>query len=260
MNICAYGTTTEGLVREHNEDCFSVDEARRLFIVADGMGGHAAGEVASRVAVETVKEFLQSADEEATWPYESNPRLSLEGNKLAQAIRIANRCVLDEVEKNERYRGMGTTLVALTVRPDEANSEHAYIGYVGDSRTYRIREGKLEQLTLDHSWISAQVESGAISAEAARRHPLRNVITRALGSDEEVEADIIECDVRPGDLFILCTDGLNTMISDEEILKRALAGANDLEAMCTSLVEGANEAGGEDNTTVVMVSVEEDDQ
>jgi protein phosphatase len=259
MNICAYGTTTEGLVREHNEDCFSVDEAQRLFVVADGMGGHAAGEVASRLAVETVKEFLESADEEATWPYESNPRLSLEGNKLAQAIRIANRRVLDEVKKNERYRGMGTTLVALTVRPDEANSEHAYIGHVGDSRTYRIRDGKLEQLTSDHSWISAQVESGAISTEAARRHPLRNVITRALGSDEEVEADIIECDVQPGDLFILCTDGLNTMITDEEILKRALASANDLEAMCASLVEGANEAGGEDNTTVVMVSVEEDD-
>ncbi len=260
MNICAYGLTTEGLVREHNEDCFCVDEARRLFIVADGMGGHAAGEVASRVAVETVREFLQSADEEATWPYETNPRLSLEGNKLAQATRIANRRVLDEVKKNERYRGMGTTLVALTVRPDKTNSEHAYIGHVGDSRTYRIREGKIEQLTSDHSWISAQVESGAISAGAARRHPLRNVITRALGSDEEVEADIIECDVRPGDLFILCTDGLNTMISDEEILKRALASANDLEAMCASLVEGANEAGGEDNTTVVLVSVEEDDQ
>jgi protein phosphatase len=260
MNICAYATTTEGLVREHNEDCFSVDEERRLFVVADGMGGHAAGEVASRVAVETVKEFLQSADEEATWPYESNPRLSLEGNKLAQAIRVANRRVLEEVGKNEHYRGMGTTIVALTVRPDEANSEHAYIGHVGDSRTYRIREGKIEQLTTDHSWISAQVESGAISAEAARRHPLRNVITRALGSDEEVEADIIECDVRPGDLFILCTDGLNTMISDEEILKRALAGANDLKAMCASLVEGANEAGGEDNTTVVLVSVEENGQ
>ncbi len=252
MNISSCGTTSVGRVREHNEDNFCIEEGHNIFVVADGMGGHAAGEVASKIAVETVVDFLRNMDEDATWPFDSKPDLSFEGNKLATAIRMGNRRVAKAVEENSAYMGMGTTLISLFIK-----GKTAYIGHVGDSRAYLIREGNLDCLTMDHSWINSQLQAGAITAEMARKHPLRNVITRALGSDEDVAVDIIEKPLRKGDMYLLCSDGLNSMLSDEDILDIIMKNQNDVRAASSQLIDSANNKGGEDNTTVILVKINE---
>jgi protein phosphatase len=256
LKISAYGATTEGKVREHNEDYFLVDEKNRLFVVADGMGGHAAGEVASRIAVETVAEMLSTGGPEQTWPYDHDPRLSHDANALARSIRVANRRVIEASRQDDRLRGMGTTLVALAAREDAQGKLLCYVGHVGDSRVYRVRPGRMDQLTSDHSWINSQVQSGAIDADTARRHPLRNVITRALGSEEDVDVDIIECEPREDDVFLLCSDGLNTMVEDHDIMALVHKHSRDLQAAAQALLDKANEGGGEDNCSVVLVRMD----
>lgn len=236
MSLACAGFSHQGQLRPHNEDAFLADPERGLLAVADGMGGHAAGEVASRLAIEAVSRVFDDlpagGDDVA--------------ERLRHAVEEANRGIAGEIERNPEFRGMGTTLVVAA-----AAGPRCLIAHVGDSRAYLVREGQIRQLTVDHSFVNELVRLGMLSREQAARDPRRNVVTRALGSSGMVMPDILEQDMNPGDLLLLCSDGLNTMVPDEKILE-ALAGATDLEACGQALVQAANAAGGEDNITVVL--------
>jgi protein phosphatase len=237
MRAAAFGLSDVGRRRESNEDAFLVDARSDLYIIADGMGGYAAGEVASRIAVDSLKEVL------------SGPHDGKAAVRLQDAVQEANARICDSQAQADQ-RQMGTTLVAMVVE-----NERAIIGHVGDSRAYLLREGALRRLTSDHSWVNEQVKLGLLSDEAAQRHPMRNIVTRALGSRTEATAELREEGIRPGDVFLLCSDGLNTMVPDPEIEAILQRSGEDPERACRELVSRANERGGEDNTTVVVVHV-----
>lgn len=240
MRIVGCGRTHRGRLRPHNEDSLLVDPRRGLFAVADGMGGHAAGEVASRLAIEATDDVLGQARETGT---------DL-ADILKRAVEEANGRIADHTTKNPEFQGMGTTLVAGV-----AVEDILWIAHVGDSRAYLIRDGALSQLTTDHSFVNELVRLGMLSREEAARDPRRNVVTRALGSGVSVAPDIIPQKIRPDDLLLFCSDGLNTMLTDQAILDVVLANDGDPERCCEALIEEANEAGGEDNITVVFLSV-----
>jgi PPM family protein phosphatase len=256
MKMTFRGVTDVGRKRDANEDSFAVVPEDHLFVVADGMGGHAAGEVASRLAVAAIADFIASTrrDSEITWPYEYDLSMPMEGNRLRTAIRLANQRILDTISQKKDLEGMGTTLVGAMV-----NGHHAFVGHVGDSRAYLIRDGAITQITSDHSWVNEQVKLGFLSKSDANRHPFRNVVTRALGSREDVMVDISEHTLRPGDFLLLCSDGLNTMVDDETIVRTVLEHAGDVDAAASSLVTQANENGGEDNITVILIKVDDPD-
>ena len=235
----AAGLTDTGRKRRRNEDAFVCRAP--LFAVAVGMGGAQAGEVASRLAATAISERAPDSSGEAV---------------VAALVAEANRRVWQRSQEDMSHSGMGTTItVALA---DLAGGTIA-IGHVGDSRAYRIRDGALKQLTEDHSLVAELVRRGRLSPEEAETHPQRSVITRALGTDPEVEVDLFTVEALPGDLFLLCSDGLTTMVSDEEILKLAEESPGDLDAAVRALVNAANAAGGEDNITVVAFELEEGD-
>jgi len=223
-----------GRHRELNEDAYVVNPP--YFAVADGMGGAQAGEVASRLAADAVREH--------------RPNLPPE-ERLAAIAREANRRIYSLAARDERRRGMGTTLTAALVDGDEVA-----IGHVGDSRAYRWRDGRLEQLTRDHSLVAELQRSGQLTPEAAEQHPQRSVITRALGPEADVEVDTYTVPARAGDVFLLCSDGLTTMLSDDEIAA-ILERARDLEDAAQTLVRAANQSGGRDNITVILFRLED---
>ncbi len=249
--IIAAGRTDVGLKREFNEDAFAIDLDCGLLALADGMGGHAAGEVASRLAIESVEDFIRrtSAQPDITLPFGYDDRLTVSGNRLRAAVRLANERIFRSIEEQEELRGMGTTLVAAL-----ATNTAISIAHVGDSRAYVLQNGKLVQVTNDHSWVNEQVLLGLLSREEAARHPFRNVITRALGSREDVAADVTEIALAPGDILLLCSDGLTTMLEDREILEALGRHPGDPEGGAAELVERANRAGGEDNITVIVAT------
>jgi serine/threonine protein phosphatase PrpC len=253
MNFTYKAVTDVGRRRKGNEDSHLANPEQRLFVVADGMGGHAAGEVASRVAVEAIDEFigLTSGDREITWPFELDASISYDGNRLKTAIRHANQRVLEATQERAEYEGMATTVVAALVENDSVNVAH-----VGDSRVYLLRDGELTQLTSDHSWVNEQIQNGVISPDQARSHPLRNVVTRALGGKTDLRVDIRVVETRAGDVLLLCTDGLTTMMPDEEIRDCLVRCAQDVDRAAQELVNGANEHGGEDNITVLVIRFE----
>jgi protein phosphatase len=253
MNIQHAALTDVGCKRKGNEDSYFVNPEQHLYVVADGMGGHAAGEVASRVAVEAIDEFVSmtGSDEEITWPFGVDDRMSLNGNRLKTAIRFANNQVLSAMKESAEYEGMATTVVAVLVDGETANLAH-----VGDSRAYLIRGGKLELLTSDHSWVNEQIQSGLISPEQARTHPLRNVVTRALGGRPDLEVEMQVHEASHGDLLLLCSDGLTSMVPDEEIARVIGECGEELDEISRRLVAEANERGGEDNITVVLLRFE----
>jgi protein phosphatase len=244
-----------GRKRKANEDNFCVNDEEGLYVVADGMGGHAAGEVASQLAVETMEEFIKltNTNQDITWPFGIDENLSLNGNRLKTSIRFANRRVLEKTRERADYEGMATTVVAALIGRDLAD-----IAHVGDSRLYLVREGKLRRLTDDHSWVNEQILSGVIDSEQARTHPLRNVVTRALGGKEELEVDTQVLELQDMDLLLLCSDGLTSMLNDEEILRIILTDGHDKQRALRGLIEAANKSGGEDNTTAVLLSLHED--
>lgn len=252
MKIAYQALTDVGRKRKGNEDSVFVNPEQNLFVVADGMGGHAAGEVASRVAVEAINEFvcLTSGDEDITWPFGLDENVSFDGNRLKSAIQYANRKVLEATRERKEYLGMATTVVAVLVDGRSANLAH-----VGDSRVYLVRGGALTQLTSDHSWVNEQLESGVISADQARSHPLRNVVTRALGGKPELVVDLQEHKAEAGDVLLLCSDGLTSMVPDDEIV-RLVGEDGDIERAARSLVDEANGRGGEDNITVLLIRFE----
>ncbi len=247
MRFRACGLSDVGRSRNHNEDHFEIVGDGRLCVVADGMGGHGHGDLASRVAVEAILEHVgASPPARADDPVE---RLRL----LEAAINSAHRKLLEKVAADEELLGMGTTTVVILV--DDGG---AVVAHVGDSRAYRLRQGVLELLTEDHSWVNEQVRAGFLSVDQARSHPLKNVVTRALGGESGIQVDIDEIEVQPEDLYLLCSDGLTTMLRDEEIGERLReVGEKSVEEVCSRLVGDANERGGLDNVTVVLMAVEE---
>lgn len=240
------GLSDVGRCREVNQDTFVVDEALGLFAVADGMGGHAAGEVASDLAIHAVAHSLRSHNpDHASWSADEACAL------LRQALREGNRRIVESVESRTEWRGMGTTLVAMVRIAGEA-----VIAHVGDSRAYRLRGAEFNQLTSDHSLVNEQVKAGILTPEQAQRSPYRNIVTRALGNQPEVQVDLIRTPVEAGDIFILCSDGLSGMLSDEEIRGVLERDGTTPQVACRRLVDQANANGGEDNITVIVAWVE----
>jgi len=243
-----------GLKRTSNEDSYSTRPDVGLFVVADGMGGHVAGEVASRVAVEAIEAFIQEtagADKNRTWPFPFDPTVSLEANRLRAAFRIANRKIASAIADSQDLRGMATTASAVLLGPQGASVAH-----VGDSRVYVLRGGKLEQLTHDHSWVEEQVRAGTLTPTAARQHPWRNVVTRALSGGEDPEVDVTEVVPRPGERYLLCSDGLFTVLPDARIAELLGDMKASLDAIAGALVAAANEAGGPDNITALILHID----
>ena len=230
--------TDIGRLRRQNEDAAWFDESRAVFAVADGIGGHLAGEVASRMAIEAVQRMARE-----------NERPGIAA--LREAVACAHETILAHAQDHIECAGMGTTLSVLWL-----GENYAYIAHVGDSRIYRLREGSLTQITQDHSLVEELVRAGLITREQARTHPRRNIITRALGTHGENEPDLLVTDVRDGDLFLLCTDGLTGMVTDGDI-ERVLR-ENDMETAADRLLALALDAGGRDNVTLILCAREGD--
>jgi serine/threonine protein phosphatase PrpC len=255
--VKVYGRTDVGLVRSGNEDNLLLDQEHQVYAVCDGMGGHQAGEVASQTAVDTLTKVFSLYDQNIL----GDPRLEVgrtlppRAELLLKAVRLANRAVFMHSAENPKLTGMGTTVVSVALEADIMAVVH-----VGDSRAYRLRERELEPLTRDHSWIQEIQQTQNISAEEASSVVGKNIITRALGVRENVEADLRIIKVRPGDQFIMCSDGLCGFADDDEIFDVATRHRGDIKQMAESLVQMANDRGGSDNVTVVTMTVEEVDE
>ncbi len=247
----SFGITDRGLRRYHNEDAFLVRDDLGLYVVADGMGGHAAGEVAADLAVREVEAVIEATRDfsDNTWPNEWDPSRSLSANRIGQALLAAHRRVTAAVVGNAGLKGMGATIVAALVDWEHGS---VAVAHVGDSRAYVFSNGTLSLLTSDHSWVHEQVVAGLLSEEAARNHPLKNVVTRALGGLQEPEVDVQERHLHADELLLLCSDGLNTMLESDEIAA-ILSRCPELESAARELVMEANRKGGNDNITVVLV-------
>lgn len=257
LRVVAAGRSDVGLLREHNEDSFALLPAHELFIVADGMGGHRAGEVASQLATSTVTAFFDSTmREDATWPFHYDPALSVEENRLVTSIKVANRSIYEEGARAADHRGMGTTFVGLLVA---RQTNRVFIGHVGDSRCYRIRDGQITLLTQDHSLVNEYIRTMPDLPAAQRDELPRNVITRALGMNDVVLVDLLADSARENDVYVLCSDGLSGMIADEEILD-VVTRHEDPEVACRSLIAMANDHGGEDNITAVVIRLVDADK
>jgi protein phosphatase len=253
--VIAAGMTDVGLQREHNEDSYLLLEEHELFIVADGMGGHRAGDVASRLATDTIADFFRStANEDVTWPYHFDTSLTEEENRLLTGIRIANRQIFERSVRSREYQGMGTTMVSVLF---STAIDSVFIGHVGDSRCYRIRGGELRLMTRDHSLVNDYLLAMPELTEEQRNELPKNVITRALGMQDHVVVDLQTDHPVPGDLYMLCSDGLSGMITDEDILSILDSPAAPSE-LCRLLIERANKNGGEDNITAVLLRVVDD--
>lgn len=251
FEIEADGKTDVGMKRRVNEDVFVLDPQHGVFLVADGMGGHAAGEVASRVATEEILSALSTAvnDLDETWPEHWDPALSAPANSAVDAVVAGHHRVTREMQDDADLKGMGTTVV---VAVHQRIDDKLVICHVGDSRAYRLRHGEFALLTNDHSWVHEQVTAGFLTEEAARNHPLKNVVTQALGGTSEPRADVLETELQDGDLFLLCSDGLNSMLTDVEIAG-LLEPNGPLQESCERLINAANQRGGNDNISVVLL-------
>jgi PPM family protein phosphatase len=242
-------STDTGRVRGNNEDNFAVASDLNLFVLSDGMGGYASGEVASKIAVDTVVNHVREAESSPSLAFHGNPHpgASEPARRLASAISLANAAIHAAAEKDEARRGMGATVVALIFHENRVS-----IAHIGDSRAYRLRHGSFEQLTDDHSFVADQVRRGRMTQAEAERSKLQNVLLRALGPEPEVLVDLSEEIVLDGDVFLLCSDGLTKELSDAQI-SAVLDEVEDPQAAAARLIRLANDAGGEDNITVVVV-------
>lgn len=245
----AAARTDPGRTRSSNEDAFVADEALGFFAVADGMGGHNAGEVASRLALETIAGFVRSSktDSSITWPYGFVTSLAFEANQLKSATQLANQEVRFHAQRHPECSGMGSTVVALLVQ-----GARAWYASVGDSRLYRWRGGTLTQLSQDDSWASTMLRAGA-DPRMVSQHEMRHMLTRALGTSQALDVAVAAVDLQPGDVLLLCSDGLHGPVGDDQLGAVLQSAGADLEACTAALVEAANAAGGPDNVTAVLV-------
>jgi serine/threonine protein phosphatase PrpC len=255
MRAVAVGLTDVGLQRDHNEDSFAILQDHELYIVADGMGGHRAGDVASKLATEAIVDFFRAtAAEDFTWPFHFDSRMSEEENRLLTGIKIANRQIVERSSRSRECHGMGTTVVGALFSGKKGKM---YIGHVGDSRAYRVRGGEIRQMTRDHSLVNDYLLAMPELTEEQKSELPKNVITRALGMQEHVSVDLQGDDASIGDCYVLCSDGLSGMIEDAEILE-IVSRAPNIEEACRKLIAVANEHGGEDNITAVLVRIVEE--
>jgi serine/threonine protein phosphatase PrpC len=249
MRIRYAAKTDLGLKRNHNEDYFCLIEEEQLFLVADGMGGHACGEVASKMAAEVIREFFaRTRDEDVTWPYKMDHDLSVLENRLNVGIRLANKKIHESASKDVRLNGMGTTIVIGQIADDRF-----YVAHVGDSRCYRVREGQIQQITRDHSLLEDYKEAKPdMTEEEERNFPHKNVITRALGMRETVQVDIKSHQIEDEDVYLMCSDGLSGMLTDDKLLE-IVDKADSLERAVAELTDNANRNGGTDNITTLLL-------
>lgn len=253
--IRAFGVSEAGRVRKINEDRFVSDIDLRLFAIADGMGGHQAGEVASQLAIEAVTAFikLSVSDTDLTWPYGIDPKLSFDGNRLRTAICLANRRVFRAAESSDDYAGMGTTMVGLLV-----NGSQVAIGSVGDSRLYLLSKGAIQQLTVDDSWAAKILaQDPSLRPDEIAQHPMRNVLTNVLGARESVDVSVAERELASGDVLLLCTDGLHGVLQPAAI-RQLLMNTADFDQAPQKLVDAALDQGSRDNVTALVIRYEVD--
>ncbi|WP_223636286.1 Stp1/IreP family PP2C-type Ser/Thr phosphatase [Corallococcus sp. EGB] len=248
MRIEVAGSTHVGMKRNHNEDNYLVLPEENLVCVADGMGGHSSGEIASRIAVDELGEFfrLTSKDQDATWPFKMDKQRNYDENRLATGIKLANARIFERATADSKYKGMGTTIVSVHFADNAA-----YVGHVGDSRVYFFRGGILQQVTEDHSLLNDYLKAKKLTPEEIENFPHKNVIVRALGMKEQVQVDVSRVDPLENDVFLLCSDGLSGMISDAQ-MQDILSRTPELEKACGQLIDLANAAGGNDNVTCVL--------
>lgn len=248
MKALSAGLTDVGRKRNHNEDSFLVDEELQLFVVADGMGGHAGGGTASRLAVETIDREMRAAKNAPDHPFDSNT--PLQDSPLPEYLRnaVEKACfeIFKAAQEDPRLAGMGTTTIALCV-----HGEHALFAHVGDSRAYLVRGELIQQISEDHSLVNEQIKAGMITPEEAKHSRYKNIITRSVGFEEEVQVDVMGIVTEPNDFFILCSDGLANLVDDKEI--REVVQSGSLEEAPKKLIALANERGGDDNITVIVV-------
>ena len=252
MKLAYAATTDVGMKRSHNEDSFTLIEADHVFMVADGMGGHASGEVASRLAVDALASFFEytRSDDEATWPFRMDRALRYAENRLVCAIKVANSRVFEASEREERYKGMGTTCVATLFEPGRV-----CIAHVGDSRAYRLRGTELVQLTRDHSLLEEyKAANPDLTLDEERAFPHKSVITRALGMRPFIEVAMRTEATTPGDQYLLCSDGLSGLVGAAELLG-ILVEARTADHATAALIAAANRAGGTDNITAMVIRV-----
>lgn len=250
LPFCA--VSDAGRTRSNNEDRYRADSRLGFFMVVDGVGGQVAGEVASECVALSVHKFIQETFDDAskTWPFGIDPALSTAGNRLRVGTLIANHALAHRIADDEDLQGMAATMSAVLL-----DNSRAAVANVGDCRTYLLRDGELKQMTTDHSLVAEQVRMGLLDPAAARTHPMRNVVTRALSGDDELDVDVIEFEVKSDDTLLLCSDGLNSMIEDDKIRRCLLETLPDTTKSCRMLVQAANEAGGKDNITVCVVHI-----
>ncbi|MBN2466674.1 MAG: Stp1/IreP family PP2C-type Ser/Thr phosphatase [Deltaproteobacteria bacterium] len=255
MRVACSAKTDIGLIRPINEDSFFADEKLGLFMVLDGIGGHNAGEIASKLGVDSLREAINNGVTMAREQLSDADclELSKEANILKDGIRAANRVIYDAAHSREDYRGMGTTVASLLI-----GTKSLAIAHVGDSRIYLIRGGTIERLTEDHSLVMEQLKRGLISDQEAQSSDMKNIITRALGADMEVQPALDEIVILNNDIFVLCTDGLTDLVSDEEILTLVSDNRDTLDSACEALINKAIERGGKDNITTIVIQFQGD--
>lgn len=248
MRIEVAGYTHVGMKRNHNEDNYLILTDENLCCVADGMGGHSSGEIASKIAVEELAEFFRmtSRDQDATWPFKMEKARNYDENRLATGIKLANKSIFDKASTDQKYKGMGTTIVSV-----HFTDAAAYVGHVGDSRVYFFRQGVLRQVTEDHSLLNDYLKAKKLTPEEIENFPHKNVIVRALGMKETVLVDVAKVEPQQGDVFLLCSDGLSGMVTDPQ-MQDILTRTTELEKACSQLIDLANAAGGNDNVTCVL--------
>ena len=250
MRIVPWGLSDVGCKREHNEDSLLVAPDLNLFAVADGMGGHVGGGRASKLAVETLEREIRAAELHQVASSGPDPE-DPPGNVLSEATRTASRTIYDEAQEKTELHGMGTTLTAILL-----HDGRAYLVHVGDSRCYLFRDGRIEQLTSDHSWIEEQVRAGYMTADEAQQSSLKHVVTRSVGFEREVDVDALAMPVLMGDCYLLCSDGLSNYLNDAQLRDYLIRGY--YSEVPRRLVDTANKLGGDDNITVVVVYVAND--
>ncbi|MBF8301173.1 MAG: PPM-type phosphatase protein, partial [Acidobacteria bacterium] len=252
MHLTCGAATDPGRVRAGNEDCFVADGALGFFAVVDGMGGHAGGELASATIAEAVTAFIRetAGDSDNTWPVGMDARLSVLANRLKVAIRSANRTLATRARADAALEGSGATLAAALFGDDRLA-----VSNVGDCRAYLLRGGGLSQITRDHSVVAEQVAQGLIDSKAARTHPLRHVVTRAVSGQTDLVVDILEMEVEAGDRLILCSDGVHGVLTDDEIAALVSANGQTLDEVCRAVIDEVNARGGPDNATMVVVEM-----
>ena len=253
MRINYAAKTDVGMKRDNDEDNFLVFPEQNVFAVFDGMGGHAAGEVASAIAANEVKEFFTytAKDGDATWPFKAERDKNYDENRTLTAIKLANQRIIEQSAQDGAKKNMGTTAVMVHFIDRNSAGAKAVVAHVGDSRVYLFRGGRLQRVTIDHSLVEEYLRLGKITAEEAKNFPQKNIILRALGQQKVVDVEVNELAPEPGDVFLLCSDGLSGMVTDE-MMQAILQKANGLDAAAKKLIDTANANGGIDNVTVIL--------